>query len=216
MRRLLLAALLLPLSLGGATARLDAQEPGAAADGDYLWSFAPRGPFADERVVLAFALLVDTSGVTGAAGGDGSLFYAAEDVVEFINERPASESQLLLAAAGLADPSRDLIAARPCRFWADDAAVGAALSEALVDTLTGLGIDAEPCEQTSDTEAADLLVWAFGEDAPAIQPEPDLFGDSFLQIAELQSSNPQGADAASPPGTGDAVSPPGTGDAGLR
>lgn len=215
MTRLLLAALLLPLTLSLGTQQLRAQQPGAPAPGDYFWAFAPRGPFADDRVVLAFALLVDTSGVPDTAGVDGALRYGDEGVIEFTNEKDASEAELLFAAAGLANPAEDLTPVRACRFWTptgipeDEAriAVGAALGAAIADALRDLGLEVAPCVFTEESGDADVYLWEFGQDTHVELTEPDLFGDSFLQIAELRDHDA---------GTSSDVSPPTTGDAGLR
>lgn len=219
MLRSVLVAALLVAALSMAPSRLDAQEPG-----DFFWMFAPHGALADERIELAFILLIDTESTMTRAGIDAALFYGDPRGQEFKQELESSgvagqEWPILLAAAGIDEPAQDLRISRPCRFWAPQAdaadagriAVGEALGAELATALSRLGLPTEPCELVSDSSQADFYVWSFAMNLELGSEQPNPDADSFLQIVVDRPG-------AIPGGTGGIpnVTPPTTGDAGLR
>ncbi|MPZ99715.1 MAG: hypothetical protein GEU80_10340 [Dehalococcoidia bacterium] len=148
--------------------------PASAQDspGGYLWAFADRFPFSDERAEAAFAILVDEAAIEQQRElAPDQLTYANESVARLAEQAP-EDAPLLLAAAGLAPPTGGpllLKQARTCRVWAPDAealAVGKSLSIELARVLRDLGVIASECSPASSPEEADLLVWAAGTAEP--------------------------------------------------
>ncbi len=175
------------------------------------WSFAPRGIFADQRVVTAFVGLVAAPAVSAAHPGAATLEYAAPD--DFLPEATPEDAPLLLMAAGVvdADGSVQLREARPCAIWTphDDAGeaisadVAAALGVEFARVFGTLGLDITPCEVTNDPAAADILLWSAAEDAEPAASE----GDSFLVFpTPAGPADPahggDGNNGASPPADG--------------
>lgn len=153
--------------------------------GDVFWLLRPRGVFADERVAIGVAYLVDSEPVLEAAGiGDNRLWYHQLDPL------PPAEApvrgRLLLAAAGLDDGST-LTGARACTVWAPTGSelltAGArAVGEQLAAALTSFGVPVDACELVEDSTDADVFIWAFGQDlhVDASPAEPEV--DSFIVL----------------------------------
>ena len=216
MIRLALAAVLIPLALSIKSAGSRAQEAG-----DAYWQLVPNGIVADERIQYAILLLTDVAGAAEEAGLGGALLYGRPDAFEFVTqiEEPEAEAKLLMAAAGFDMPSQ-VIETRRCRFWvAPDAAsaeslteVGVALGAALADGFAVLDIEIQPCEATSDKDAADILIWEFGQDHAIPDTVFQTEVESFLGYnVERPGAVPGGTGGGEPN-----VTPPTTGDGGLR
>ncbi len=217
MLRSVIIAVMLLVTLSAAPTRINAQEPG-----DVYWQIAPKGFFADQRIQYALLLLTDTDAIASGAGLQGSLLYGNTEVADFVTqiEKPASEADLLLAAAGFDNPSQQLSETRRCRFWTPPEAespetlssLGFVLGEALSAAWSSLGVQIRPCEATTSRDDADILIWEFGQDY-AIPPEVfQVDADTFLGASTERPGAIPGGTGGGPP----SVSPPSTGDAGLR
>ena len=201
----------------------------AAAAGDLTWQFARRGIFADIRVVLAMAILLDEPGVMSAAGLSGQpLFYGEEETRMSLETIPPDDTEPLLLASGiLPQPggSAQLEQSRRCRIWtpatgdgqAEREAIVPALGSELVTVLAGIGVAIDPCETAASPEEADLAVSVIGLDSglPAFGGTSD---ETFLTLTlELPGLQPGagtgGGDGPGPGGTGPA--PAQGGNAGL-
>ena len=196
-------------------AHLAAQQP-SGAPGDFYWQFANQGIMADPRVQGAFVLLLDADAVIAGAGVEGDLLYGDTGVTEFTSQVGPEEASLLLAAAGFADPAKDLLRTRPCRLWTphvtegdeERIAVAHALGHQIARVLIGLGVDAGACELVPDSGDADVFVWQFGQNLELPEGDPGFGADSFLvPNVELPGRVPGG--------TGGDVSPPVVGSGGL-
>lgn len=209
----LFGAILLVLLLG-LVSPVSAQEPEAFADGDVLWAFAQEEPFFDERIAMAFATLVDAELAAGA--GDARIVAVRQqppDEIVPLSLAPASDVPLLFAAAGYPDAS--FVEVERCAVWAEPGAEATAeqIAGALGAALAGLGVEVQPCEQTSSPEGAHLLVWTHGGEVPVI---PSRDQPTFL--AGQPSASPPPAEDGQAGGTGGSaeVAPPDTGNAGLE
>lgn len=191
----------------------------AAAAGDLTWQFASRGVFADPRVVLAMAILLDEPAVMSAAGLPGQpLFYGVEETRLSLEEIPPEDAEPLLLASGiLPQPggSAQLVQARRCRIWtpatgehqAEREAVVAALSNELVIVLGGIGLTIDPCETAASAEEADLAVSVVGLDSglPAFGDTSDeTFVRLTIELPGLQPGAGSGGGGPTPGGTGPA------------
>jgi hypothetical protein len=212
--------LLLAVTLGLGVA-VGSAEPPAGEPGDVYWQFVPNGLMADQRVRDALVLLTDAGTVAEDAGLEGDLLYGDARTAEFVATSGVEEASLLLMAAGIGVPAQGVVQARPCRFWTPEDGdlretrenVGLALGEVLAKVLFDIGIEADLCEATSDQDAADILIWEYGQDysIPEETYYPD--GNSFLALEiELPGAVPGGTGG----GSDSDVSPPATGDGGLR
>lgn len=217
MLRSALAAGLFLAALSAAPTRLDAQEPG-----DVYWQLVPRGILADQRLQYALVLLTDAESAAQSAGLEGALLHGSPRMAEFVAEidQPHAEAPILFQAAGFDPPGEVVVESRRCRYWTPDEGtlletrvkLGVALGEAMSQGLATLGIDIQPCQRTSDQDAADILIWEYGQDYAI--PEDVYFIDEegFLTgLAERPGAIPGGTGGGEPE-----VSPPATGDAGLR
>ena len=147
----------------------------APADGDLTWQLANRGMFRDQRVRMAFALLVDEAAVMTAAGLDGQpLVYGDQELRETLLNVPLEDAELLLAASGIATPGEpaQLQQTRVCQIWTPTDAAGlqqrqavvTALAAELVRVFANLGVVIDPCQVTASAADADLIVSAIGLD----------------------------------------------------
>ena len=187
------------------------------ADGDLTWELANRGMFRDQRVRMAFALLVDEAAVMTAAGLDGQpLVYGDQELRETLLNVPLEDAELLLAASGIATPGEpaQLQQTRACLIWTPpDAAalqqrqaVVTALAAELVRVFANLGVVIDPCQVTASAADADLIVSAIGLDGgPSTTVDLNLEG--FLgQLVDPSAGAPgpaNGGAAGSPqPGMG--------------
>jgi hypothetical protein len=174
----------------------------AATAGDLTWQFASRGVFADPRVVLAMAILLDEPAVMSAAGLPGQpFFYGVEETRLSLEEIPPDDAEPLLLASGiLPQPggSTQLEQSRRCRIWtpstgdaqAEREAVVSALSKELVTVLGGIGLTIDPCEVAASPEEADLAVSVVDLDSgfPAFGDTSD---ETFLRLTiELPGLQP--------------------------
>lgn len=128
----------------------------APVDGDLTWEFAGRGIFLDQRVRMAFVLLIDEPAVMTAAGLDGQpLVYGDPELRGIVASVPPGDAELLLAASGIATPGEpaQLQQTRVCQIWTPpDAAtlpqrqaVTASLAVELVSVFADLGVAIDPC-----------------------------------------------------------------------
>jgi len=196
-------------------------EPAAA---DLLWTFAEEDPLFDQRVRLAFILLMDTQPLLEGAGlwPEVQLLPASADDREFA-AMPSIEADapVLLIATGQEFAELEVIG--ECRVWVApppvegsgptaaqrneaDIALGAAFRE----TLAGLGAAVGECALTPDASTTQLLVWGNVEVAPA-NPQR---ATSTLFVATVLPGRQLGAGSGG--GAGNAVpAVPSTGSAGL-
>jgi hypothetical protein len=180
-----LAALIIALALVIAVgaSRTQAQESTAS------WAFASQDPLFDTRIAEAFAALMDLD--AAGAAGDVTLEYGVEGVAFAAGP---DDAPLLLQAAGVMDTDGTLLLAeeRPCAVWAsndDLAPVAEALGAELVGALAELGLTASDCTVADDATAADLLVWAEGEQPEDFDPFAE--GDEgFLGAAPAEGETP--------------------------
>ena len=217
LRSALVAALLLIVASIGAR-HLDAQEPG-----DVYWQLVPRGIMADQRLQYALVLLTDTESAADRAGLEGALLHGNPRMAEFVAEidQPHAEAPILFQAAGFDPPAEAVSEARRCRFWTPDEGtlletrvkLGVALGEAMSEGLATLGIDTQTCERTTDQDAADILIWEYGQDHALPEDVYFIDEDSFIAAnVDRPGLIPGGGTGGGAPD----VSPPTTGDAGLR
>lgn len=176
------------------------------------WAFAPRGIFADPRVITAFATLIDTDAIGEAHAGAGvTLQYATADVLA---DATPEDAPLLLMAAGVVvtEGTLALEASRPCTIWIPHGDVNegllrdvaTALASEFAGVLGTFELAVEPCEITDDLTSADILTWGAGQE-PA--PAPD--GESFLASPARPGLQP----GAGTGGNGPAPAPAGHGPA---
>jgi hypothetical protein len=216
LRSALVAALIVAAASFGVS-RLDAQEPG-----DIYWQLVPRGIMADQRLQQALVLVTDLDSAAERAGVEGALRNGNPRMDEFIEEieQDHAEAMILFQAAGFDPPGETVAEARRCRFWTPDEGslletrvkLGIALGEAMSEGLATLGIDIQTCERTTDQDAADLLIWEYGQDYAFPEDVYFIDEDSFIAAnVERPGLIPGGGTGGAPD-----VSPPATGDAGLR
>jgi hypothetical protein len=219
-----LAAIALAMLVLGALARpaVAQQARTEPQEGDLLWTFAREDPFFDQRVRLAFVLLVDTQPWLEAAPSGlwpaVQLLAADEDDREFARMVGSeAEAGKLLLASGQDFASIAVVG--DCRVWvapppvegtgptaAERGDAGIALGAAFREAIEGLGADVGHCALTSDPATAQLLVWGVGEKAPA---NPLRDASTLFAPPDLPGRQP-GA------GTGGGPAVPSTGNAGIE
>ncbi|MEX1022245.1 MAG: hypothetical protein WD058_03765 [Dehalococcoidia bacterium] len=151
------------------------------------WDFDAVGIFRDERVVMAFLILVDTARIEAAWDGPVALGYRNPQL-EASAPADAAQALMLLQAAGVADMEGRIRmeVLRPCTVWVpegveDEAmfvALATALGEEIAVVLAGFGIDIAPCHVTHEA-VGDLSVF----DVDTFPPAPartNTDEDSFL------------------------------------
>jgi len=205
-----------------------AQEPFTPElrDGDVAWTFANEEPFYDSRVAGALAALmaarIDAETPAGTSivrvESDGPGYVAATQYAEI-------EVEPLLAAAGF-DPSRPFEVVGTCRFWEPEARpadsnvppwgtpaspTGIVIS-AFNDALRALGVQPTACESTEDPDDAHVIVWQWGDDAPALSMRPA--GTLLTGTSAALGPTTDGTGVGGGTGGGD-VTPAVTGNAGL-
>lgn len=201
-RYIVAAALVLVLMLPSAVTaavehrREEPRDPtlqATAAAGDLTWQFAPRGIFADPRVVFAMAILFDEARVMSAAGLAGEpLVYGDGETRAALEEIPPGDWEPLLLASGvLPQPGglADLEQARRCRVWtpatgdaqSEREAVVAAVGDELVTVLASIGVTIDPCETAASAEEADLAVSVIGLDS-GLADLGVTSGDAFVSL----------------------------------
>jgi len=204
---------LLALACATALAVLSTFSAGAQDNGGYLWAFADRFPFSDERAEAAFVILMDEAAVEQQRELTPEQLTYANAAVARLAEQAPEDAPLLLAASGLM--SRDggtlrLQQARTCRVWAPDGValgVGKSLSIELARVLRDLGVPANECSPAGTPEDADLLVWRVGEPEPlpGLSDGPSAGNeDGFLEPLRLTAppSGPPGSSAPEPAQSG--------------
>jgi len=211
MLRSVLVATLIGIAASIGASHLNAQEPG-----DIYWQLVPRGIMADQRLQYAVILLTDTESAAERSGVEGMLINGDPRVAEIVaeTELPQAEAMMLFQAAGFDPPDEAVSEARRCRFWTPDEGtlletrvkLGIALGEAMSEGLDTLGIDIQTCERTTDRDAADILIWEYGQDYGFPK---DIY---FVDEESFIDGNVEHPGTTGIPN----VSPPATGDAGLR
>jgi len=231
---ILLAALLAAslFSVSGASAATRDESPSRvsrsaqeAAEGDLVWAFAPRGIFADARVVMAFALLLDEPAVMSAAAlSNTPLYYDDPEVRSVVDQVPATDATDLLAAAGIAthEGAPLIEESRRCQIWtpttgdslADRQAVVAALGDGLVAAFAQIGVTIEPCAPAASAAEADVAVSVLGLDS-GLPAFGDIADETFIAILPGDAAPASGGTGAgASPGTTD-IAPAQGGNAGL-
>lgn len=155
------------------------------------WAFAPRGIFADQRVILSMQLQMATEDAEATSG----IALAYHDPMGHLTVDQAAEADALplLMAAGVHDGTSAWVQpARSCRAWSDPGLeeVRDLLSAELARVWTDLGVTIAPCEAVTDAADADILVFAT---APAAVDfgghDPD---GSFLTSTPMPGAVPGG------------------------
>ena len=205
-------------------------------DDDLVWSFAPKIPFVDSRVQLAFAILIDEEQVVARAGigAQHRLLPSEREIREGALGADLEDAQLLLQASGnapslLAETRRCAIAVLPpgpssqAPDFETRIAVADSFAVELQTALGELGIAAQRCGLEDDPESTDILIWGTQDPAPMLDPNFDP-NASFLGAASGGGGG-DGRDIGSPdngpavgrqggPGEGPAALP-NTGSGGL-
>ena len=200
-----------------------------ATDGDLTWEFAQRGIFADQRVVMGFALFLNDAALISAAGLGGSpLFYGDEEIRSMLATIPMGDAEPLLLVSGIivSGNSAQLEQARRCRIWTPTSGESLAQREAVLSALAAevvalfgdLGVVIDPCEVAASAKDADFAVSIVGL-ASGLAPFGSTSDEMFLRLVAQQVTEPPesgggaGTGGPTPGGTGPA--PAAGGNAGL-
>jgi hypothetical protein len=212
-----LAAVVVAMAAATTSAQITSAQTSSAE-----WAFAPKGIFADDRVVQSMRVQMDTDAAAAAGGVSLAYLGGAE-----LFTTPADALPLLWAAGILghdATTATDLNVIRACHVWsggasdaeADALATTAAVIGAELSRVWGaLGVSFAPCEATGDAAVADLLVFPAGDPPAGL----DFLGydpaGSFLASQPLPGAIPGGGTGGGPAGEAGGPAPAWTGSLGI-